>query len=178
MKKLFVLLFAGILVACNGNDESAKPKTLDPFTKMNINVRSKLSRSDYSDKHLTPLQIIQQAQAFQQYQPGDEMPRGRGIADSEKDFQNLLIRMRGSDIVRDGKVETYWRDARDLIILGEKGDTIAYIPQHVRNKAFEIILEAEKRQDFDLIYKTFQEAFTAVPCTHEEYKELKEKGLN
>lgn len=178
MKKLlFILCSLVILVACKKGD-TPEVKKLDPMAQMHIHIKKDLSRSAYSDQHLSPEELLRKADFFQQYQPGDETPRTRSIGDNEKDFEKLIIKMWGDDIVRADTIVTYWRDAKDLIICHRNGDTIGYIPQATRNAAFARILEAEKQGNYELIYKIFQDAMVAVPCTPEEYKELKAKGLN
>ncbi len=178
MKRLLFIPLLCLLAACGGEDEP-KSKVLDPFARIYVHIKENpVGRSADNPQRLSPREMLEQARYFQQFQPGDVSRRTRSIGDNEKDFEKLAFIWWGDDVVRADTIVTYWRDARDLIILTRKGDTIGYIPQHIRNEAFERILEAEKRKDYDLIYKIFHEAFTGIPCTAEEYKELKAKGLN
>ena len=182
MKKLFLLLIAGLMVACDGDKkDTPKVKKLDPMAQMHIHIKKDLSRSAYADQHLSPEELLRKADFFQLWDKETMKvgrPGTRSIGDNEKDFEKLIIKMWGDDIVRADTIVTYWRDVKDLIICHRNGDTIGYIPQAVRNDAFKRILEAEKKKDYDLVYKLFQNAMAAIPCTPEEYKELKAKGLN
>ena len=179
MKKLVFISLMAVLVAGCCKDDDPKSKKLDPMAQLCINVKSTLSRAEYADQHLSPKELLEKAERFQYWTADDtDRPGTRSIGDNEKDFDRLIIKMWGDDIINHDTIATYWRDARDLIITTGMGDTIGYIPQHVRNAAFEKIFEAEKQQNYELIYQLFQKAFEAVPCTPEEYKELKAKGLN
>ncbi len=57
-------------------------------------------------------------------------------------------------------------------------DTLAYIPNSQRQAAYEQIKALWDTENWDAIYEIFQNAFTFIPCTGEEYKALKEAGLN
>ncbi|MDY3914052.1 MAG: hypothetical protein SOZ18_03760, partial [Phocaeicola sp.] len=147
--------------------------------QMHIHIKKDLSRSAYADQHLSPEELLRKADCFQHWTKNiKDRPVTRSIGDNEKDFEKLIIKMWGDDIITGDTIDTYWRDVKDLIICHRNGDTIGYIPQAVRNDAFKRILEAEKKKDYDLVYKLFQDAMVAIPCTPEEYKELKAKGLN
>ncbi len=180
MKKLVLLLISFfVLSACGGDDKPVTGK-LDPDTVLNFNLKPRLSPRAGEDGKMTPLEVLQKARFFQLIPVGSTTPGTRGIDETEKDYEKLAIKMMGSDIINHDTLATYWRDARDLIILsgGSRNDTIAYIPQRVRNSAFEKIFAAEREGNYELVYKLFQDAFEAIPCTPEEYKELKRQGLN
>lgn len=176
--KLFCLgLLAMAFVACCKDDPAPAKKALDPFAQILVHVKpAPGSRAD--TKAMMPRELLEKADFFQQYQPGDVTPRTRSIGDNEKDFEKLAFLWWGDDVIEKDTIVTYWRDARDLIICHRNGDTIGYIPQSVRTEAFERILKAEKEKDYDLIYKIFNEAFVGLPCTPEEYKTLKAEGRN
>ena len=185
MKKLLPILLTGLaLTACN-DPEIPKKKVLDPFAQITVHIRETLPTSRAGDtRRLSPREMLEKATHFQLYSPemvrrGATEPGTRSIGDNEKDFNKVAFLWWGDDVIEKDTIVTYWRDAKDLVIIHshETGrDTIGYIPQSVRTEAFERILEAEKRQDYEAIYKIFNEAFVGVPCTPEEYKELKAKG--
>lgn len=179
MKKLLPILLTGLaLTACN-DPEIPKKKVLDPFAQILVHVKPTLDTRANS-KAMTPREMLEKATHFQMWQENiKDHPVTRSIGDNEKDFNKVAFLWWGDDVVRADTIATYWRDVKDLLIMRshETGnDTIGYIPQSVRTEAFERILEAEKRQDYEAIYKIFNEAFVGVPCTPEEYKELKAKG--
>ena len=59
-------------------------------------------------------------------------------------------------------------------------DTVAYIPIANRVAVRDTLRQLQDDPDgnFDIIMKIFNDAFEFIPCTGEEYKELKAKGLN
>ncbi|MBR6250134.1 MAG: hypothetical protein IKR17_02935 [Bacteroidales bacterium] len=74
---------------------------------------------------------------------------------------------------------------RDVLVYDERGvatqiglDTLAYIPNAQRQAAYEQIKALWDTENWDAIYEIFQNAFTFVPCTGKEFRELKEAGLN
>lgn len=180
MKKTVFALLLGVAAVLTSCDPTKKNQTLDPHAQLNIHMRAKLSTraGGYEDQHLSPRDLLEQANHFRCYPQGSNEIGTRSIEANEKDFDKLMIKMWGDDIVRADTVTTYWRDARDLVICNRQAVIIGYIPQHVRDAAFEKILAAEKEKNYDLIYKIFQEAFEAVPCTPEEWAELKAQGRN
>lgn len=184
MKKLLYVLLAGATLASCDKNEAPKKKVLNPFAQITVHIKESLPTSRAgNDQRLTPREMLEQAEFFRLFDQemiarGATKPGARHIGENEKDFDKVAFRWWGDDVVRADTIVTYWRDVRDLIIIRGNGDTIGYIPQHVRTEAYKRILEAEKEQDYDLIYRIFEEAFTGMPCTPEEYKELKEKGLN
>ena len=79
--------------------------------------------------------------------------------------------------------ETKWMDAyanKMLNIVADKPglmrDTIGYIPSAVLNKAKADIKEAFNAEDYDLCSALFEEAFTFLPITGEQWREKKANG--
>lgn len=178
MKKLlYTLLAMAAFVSCD-KDPKPEKKVLDPFAQIHVHIRPTLG-SRAGSEALSPREMLEQAYYFQLWK-GDikDRPVRRSIRENEKDFEKVAFKWWGDDVVRADTVSTFWRDVRDLIVTTGLGDTIGYIPQRVRNEAFERILAAEKEQNYELIYKIFEEAFVGIPCTAEQYKELKAQGLN
>ena len=70
----------------------------------------------------------------------------------------------------------YLNESGAEIFLGK--DTLAYIPNAQRQAAYEQIKALWDTENWDAIYEIFQNAFTFVPCTGKEFRELKEAGLN
>ncbi len=76
-----------------------------------------------------------------------------------------------------------WIDAHAVIDLGHKEpksnglrDTIGYIPSVVLEKAKRDITEAFNADDYELCSALFEEAFTFVPITGEQWREKKANG--
>lgn len=57
-------------------------------------------------------------------------------------------------------------------------DTVGYIPNHVIEEAQIKILDLWKEGKVDEIYKTFQDAFYFIPCTGEEFKQIKDTTID
>ena len=79
-----------------------------------------------------------------------------------------------------------YKDSRFLILNGHSdgmgaflGDTLAYVPHVQHNAAVDKLNElfVDREGNWTEIYKIFTEAFIFVPCTAEEYRELKAAGL-
>lgn len=192
MKRLmttFAILLALMLGACNGGNKPEEKKSIviDANTMLYINVKQSL-RAD-SPTHLTPLEIVQQADNFAFLDPDpltSHKPIHRTVSPDQRDFEKPAIKMWGDDIIRDGKIAQYWFDARDIVIRGAwindtgynpiPGDTIAYIPNKVVAAAKVKIDKAYEAGDLEEVMRLFQEAFTAVPITGEEWQALKAKG--
>ena len=182
--KVFRFALLALAVSFASCDKDPKPevkKPLDPFAQILVHVKPTLAtRAD--SKAMTPREMLEKATHFQLWKKDvKDHPVTRSIGDNEKDFEKLAFLWWGDDVIEKDTIVTFWRDVKDLLILHDHlpaPDTIGYIPQSVRNEAFERILEAEKRKDYDEIYKIFNEAFVGIPCTAEEYKILKAEGKN
>lgn len=185
MKRLmttFAILLAFMLGACNGGNKPEEKKSIviDANTMLYINVKQSL-RAD-SPTHLTPLEIVQQASNFAYLAYGHN--EYRTVSPDQRDFEKPAIKMWGDDVIRDGKIFPYWFDARDIVIRGvwksqndsRPGDTIAYIPNKVVAAAKIEIDKAYEAGDLEEVMRLFQEAFTAIPITGEEWQALKAKG--
>lgn len=57
------------------------------------------------------------------------------------------------------------------------GDTLAYVPRDQRAAVYDTLSVLFAKEDWNTVYKVFQEAMTFVPCTGEEYKALQDAGL-
>lgn len=56
-------------------------------------------------------------------------------------------------------------------------DTLAYVPNAQLIEAYEQIRVLWEKEDWNAIYDIFQNAFSFVPCTGEELRELEKQGL-
>ena len=192
-----LLLGAILLTACNPKQEPAKPKGLDPATKLYINVRNQPMRvttatdtTTAEDPIPTPREVVEQAITFLFTDPETGLTdRPLGIADEQKDLENERIVMWGGQIMNDhhnkeGRLELddYFLKVRDLRILAvlRDGETeqriIAYIPNKRMEEAEAAITTAYKEGRYDDVYRLFQELYTAIPTTTARWKALKAKG--
>lgn len=177
-------LLAMLAVAsCGGDNKPDDPKRikpLDPNAKLSINVRTSLKSGATNPEHLTPLEIVKQAGRMHYKLASDGQNIHRSISDVQRDIENVAIKMWGTDIisVEDGSLQDYFLDNRNYVFALPMGDTIAYIPNAVVIEAAKKIRTAYQEGDTELVYKLFQEAFTALPITGSEYAELVKQGKN
>ncbi len=185
MKKL--LLLAATLLALTGcGDKSNKPSILRDAT-LNIHVKSSLRGEGKNQKLLTPREIVINTAGIEFFSHIYGTYATRGFADAQRDVENAILKMWADDVVHEDYngnitlIEEFLK-AEDVIFLQgineQRSDTIAYIPNAILRKAYEDIKIAFDKKDYDEVYRLFQTAYTAIPTTGEEYKRLKEQGLN
>lgn len=75
-------------------------------------------------------------------------------------------------------LERHFFEAKDLAFYDKDEHIIGYIPQRVLMESWVKIETAFEAQDYDTVYKLFEETYQAYPCTEEEWHELKSKGMN
>lgn len=203
-KKLLSLAGASLalllaVTGCNKNE----PKLLDPNAKMYINVVDGKTRAvpnpDLPDnpEHYTPEQIVERSFAMI-YDIPEGLTNVDGPADVNyqfslppeyKDIPNHKFKLWGQTIIyknKEGKTilnETLIRSVNCRFVESTDGTrdgwkTIGYLPQRVLKAAWVEIKAAYDRGDYDAVYKLFDSAFTAYPCTHEEWLKLKAEGKN
>lgn len=182
--KLLTILavMAMALTACNSKE---KPKgQLNQGAMLYINVRANtipralpVIEGDEQET-LTPHEIVKQAQNFVLDDPEGYKNALLGIGDEQRDLNNDRIKMWGSQIIdRNGELVTYFLESKDIRLIAFKGGKIiGYIPNKVAKKALEDIKKEYAAGNYDKVYKLFQDAYTAIPCTQKQWEALKEKG--
>lgn len=191
MKKILFLAVCAIsilalLYSCRKEEG---PKYLDPNTKLNINIKDGLRAE--GDTPWTPLQIVQKATRLHFIKAGEEEAGYIGISDNQRDYTRMAITFPSDYIIRSESakhperkvLDDYFITSRDVLLTYARPnfggwDTIAYIPNATIKRAYKEIHEAWDRRDVDRVYRLFQEAFTAIPITGEQYKTLKSEGKN
>lgn len=174
-----LLLF--VVTSC----ESDKPNgLLDPNAQISINVVSGATTRAESDEEqpLSPLEVVKQAMSLHVTAHGRETDSSRRILDKQRDLENVAVRMFGNDIISEsprhkGELQKAFIGGKDVYFttLDDK-DTIAYIPNRVLREAYIKVLAAYESGNHEEVYKLFQQAYTAVPCTGKQYRELKAKN--
>lgn len=194
-KIIRLALFGAVALLAVSCKPANQPRQFDGGAKLYVNVKDKLRSLDVetralpiidgdTQKILTPKEVVEEAVNFvltgkDAY--GNIVENVRvGITDSEmKDIPNARIKMREDMIVdRFGKLVTYFFEAKNVRIEGTNGIIIAYIPQATLQEAWTKIKAAYDKGDYDTVYKLFQDAYTAIPCTTKQYEALKAQGLN
>ena len=204
-KRLLTLAGASLalllaVTGCNKNE----PKLLDPNAKMYINVVDGKTRAvanpDLPDnpEHYTPEQIVEKSFAMIYDVPEGvnatvpaDVDYQFSLPPEYKDIPNHRFKLWGETIIhkdRNGTpvlTETLIRAVNCRFVELPEGKesrddfkTIGYLPQRVLKAAWVEIKAAYDRGDYDAVYKLFDSAFTAYPCTHEEWLKLKAEGKN
>ncbi|MCI6278208.1 MAG: hypothetical protein MR609_00195 [Bacteroidales bacterium] len=197
-KKLLTLAgaFLALLLAvtgCNNNE----PQLLDPLAKVTINVKEtapRASETAENPNHYSPRELVEKTVAMIYDLPEKDISAVTGTDlrfslndNTFKDIPNAQFKLYGDFILykeKDGSVtlvDTFFK-ARNCHFVEEtdENDTglkiIGYLPREVMENAWKIIKPAYDRGDYETVYKTFNEAYVAYPCTPEEYEELKAQG--
>lgn len=177
-KTIFILLLSSILVSCSTNDE---PKSQKWDSNAMISLRPYAGTR--STSHLSAIDIVKQTTNLKFTYKGEFY--GRGFADAQRDTVSLMLRMWGTDIIdQEGKYVPDFIEATDCIlqrvINANKPnmviDTVAYIPNSVLRDAEARIKIAYEKLDYTTCYQIFNESFTFIPITGNEWLALKAIG--
>lgn len=194
--KRLTALFVGLAllaVGCNKNE----PKLLDPLAKVTISVKETASRASETatnPNHYSPRELVEKTAAMFYDLPEKDVVGQTGTDlrfslndNTFKDIPNAKFKLYGDFILykeKDGSitlVDSFFK-ARNCRFVEEtdENDTgfkiIGYLPREVMENAWRIIKAAYDRGDYETVYKTFNDAYVAYPCTPEEYEELKAQG--
>lgn len=176
MKNLiYLLLFALLFTACDKDETKPNKGKLDPDAMILVRPdESMLLKSTING--LTPEEIVEQAYLLRtsshwhykgvrgyEYDSTYLTQGERGIPDLYKDYDNNIIKMWGTDIITQfGQLDSFFLYAFDVYITDIKDDTIAQIPNEVLRTAAPLIEEAYFDEDWDEVYRLFNEAYTYV----------------
>ncbi|MEG1759563.1 MAG: hypothetical protein RR258_03990 [Alistipes sp.] len=184
MKRILLLLIAVVaMVACDKDNN--KVWDANAMISLRCAKGARSTESPANPNHLSALEIVKQAEVIIQDWQGYQT-RG-GFAPAQRDYVNERLLMWSTAIIdpAHGGYQADWIEARNTVLARDLGgiaeyieDTIAYIPNRVLIAAQKIIKPAYDRGDYDLVYKTFNEAFTFIPITGAEYRALEAKGEN
>ena len=185
MKKLILLIaLATAFVACEKNEPKAFE--IDPAATVNIKpaAGTKMkAKSNIASEHLTNLEIVKQTFALRFTHNGTEYARGFDEGQRDTTHTNPMLKMWGTDILYyeelidgtqtgDVLLAPYFLEASGCVLETIKGDTIAYIPNAVLRDAESRIKALFNAKDYQPIYKIFNDAYTFIPITGSEYREL------
>lgn len=205
MRKIFFFLTALLLFSSCEKDNTGK---LDPNAMILIRPAAgvKLRSSEHLTA-LEIVQQTYNMEWWNESLNADD-PITRGFAEVQRDYETPLLKMWGTDIVsQNGTLYPDFIEGHDVVLLREilirdgeileivnpftlifnekvrgddivKDDTIAYIPNRVISSARASIRAAYESEDYAECYRLFNEAFTFIPVTGEEYKALKSQNLN
>ena len=182
MKKiLFLLLVVFIFASCG----KKTPRTLDPNATINIREAKQLRSAPHADQETPTWEwVVNNASGMEFKNLNEDMPMGlftRGIAPAQRDTENLLIKMWGTDVIGirsggDTYLETMFLDAYDVIFVAPGNDTVAYIPNATIRDAAIQVRAAYAAENYTEVYRLFDDAYRAIPITGKDYKALTEQG--
>lgn len=189
MKKLFYLLTIGaLLLSCKVEEpEVFQIKATDMISIKSASSALSISqRANLTDAHLSNLEIVKQTTIIQYNYNGDKWERMFESGQRDTISSIPCLKMYGLDIVnQDGDYVHDFIESTDCILIkfdihapyGAPRDTLAYIPNKTLRDAESIIKEAYENKDLELLLNTFNNAFTFIPISGAEYKELKSSNL-
>ena len=174
MKRILMMLICAAAIVATACDKENKwsERTID------INVRESHTRGE--DGRLTPAQIVRKAYSLDMSNGIDSFHGRRGWAEQQRDTINNKLMMYSTDVIGiDGELKNgqySFINTKSAYIVDSNEVVIAYIPSSVLKKAHDDIIEAYSRNDYDAVYRLFNDAYEAVPITQEEYDALVAKG--
>ena len=179
MKKTILFLFAiALFASCDRGDTPDNRGQLDPNAMILIRPAAGAFRSTGQVPGLTAFEIVEQGFRIEwQSRYGGNMeftePQriSRSFTENQRDFDIPALKMLGIDIInpQGGVLSDTPELMRDFIyafsvyITDINLDTIAYVPNHVINEVRPLIIAAWDEQNFNEIYRLFDEAFTFRP---------------
>lgn len=184
MKRVVLLLaLAGLVfVSC---EKDPKSKLLDPNAKISIRPsNATLSSSQTKAEHLSALEIVKQTTdvAFHSPEYPEEAYVTRMFSEEQRDIVNLRLMMWGDDIIQNGKLVTVFIGGSDVLFITREEkwlpikDTVGYIPNSTLRTVEVVIKAAYAAQDYEQVYKLFDEAYRFIPITGKEWRALKAQG--
>lgn len=173
MKKILFLLSAVFLFA---SCEKKTPRTLDPTAMIKIR-EAKQGRSAGGQETPTWEYVVRNADVLVLYnQKYADGAMYRGFHEGQRDLENMALNMFGTDIItQHGELSDEFIGAKDVIFVNGD-DTLAYIPNSTLRAAEVKIKNAYEAEDYDEVYRLFDDAYRAIPITGRDYKALKDEG--
>lgn len=196
MKKLlYLLVLALIFVGCEKEPDTKKPFQIQATDMISIKpailaqhapMRVKSDTILQEPVHLSALEIVKQTSEMS-LRLSWGVYGGRGFIPEQRDTVSNppKLLMWATDVIRlDGEIETDFIEATDVVFVHyldetpNLRDTIAYIPNSVLRAAETAIRAAYEDQDIEECYRLFNDAYTFLPITGEEWRALKLQEQN
>jgi len=188
MKRLLPIFLISLLFSsCNKKDDPTGFK-VDVYATVNIKPAVGFRSAG---EHISALEIVKKATVIH-FTTSDLQSATRGFDKAQRDTISATpcLKMWGTDIINEqGVYEPIFIEGSNFVLEVWNGfptipyrqckiDTIAYIPNSVIQSARISIKAAYNAGNSDEVYRLFNDAFTFVPITGSEYRELMKKGLN
>ena len=171
MKKILFLLIASLAFASCDKKDLPEPKgQLDPNAMITIRPAKGVQlRSTVTG--LTALEVVEQAvnikwqsNWFDNRYWEDAKDISRTFIEEHKDYEKPALLMWGTDIItQEGDFYKDFIYGYNVVITDNNNDTIAYIPDAVINTARPLIESAFADENYNEVYRLFNEAFTFIP---------------
>lgn len=167
MKKIIFILIAVLaLTACDKKKDV--PKLLDPNATITIKP-AKNTRALIEGK--TALEIVQQCASmklksmwFDNKLSESPVIGSYTFHERQKDYTIPALKMLASDVILYGELSMDFIEAYDVFLVERgKGDTIAYIPNEVLLEAKTKIVKAYNDENYEEVYRLFDEAYVFYP---------------
>ena len=185
MKNLLYLFIILFLASCKVN-EPKEPFKIDPNATILIKPDMKgwqnpaMRVKSENPEHLSALEIVKQGSAIAWHWTGAGIDGSAGFNDGQRDLETPALKMFSSWIINlDADLEPYYVpdfiEGKNCVIwrvVNNERDTIAYIPNSVLRTAQPLIKEAYDNGDAETVYTLFNEAFTFLPITADEWRAL------
>lgn len=199
MKLLYLFVAMLAVVACNGDEittPSKKKGSIRDFELVRIEAAEGVKlRSNGEDGLLTALEVAKRGDIISgtglskfdtivnneiahTWRYVDGMERGFGPEQRDTISERPALLMQSTDILREEEgLNIRWIKGYNYVILDEKRDTIAYLPNAILRKAEQDIYKAYADSNFNEVYRIFHEGFKFKPITGKMWRELKEKNM-
>lgn len=178
MKKILFLLVVLAFVGCDKKDLPEPKGELDPNAMITIRPAKGVQLRS-AIVNLTALDIVQNALAikwqshwFNNTYWDDVRVIGRGFRHDQKDFDTPALKMLGIDVIaydydeNNNIYDFLYKDfiyGFNVVITDANNDTIAYVSDAIINTARPLIEAAYADENYDEVYRLFNEAFTFQP---------------
>lgn len=171
MKKILFLLIVSLAFASCDKKDLPEPKgKLNPNAMITIRPAKGVQLRSTAT-NLTALEIVQnavnikwQSHYLSSVYFADAKDIARTFIPQHKDLETPALKMWGTDIIsQEGE---YYKDfiyGFNVVITDANNDTIAHIPDATINDARPLIESAFAEQNYDEVYRLFNEAFTFLP---------------
>lgn len=184
MTRLRLLTIAILVLAASYACDKKKDepqKRLDPNAKITIQITDAglRAKGNYSK---TREECLQRLTHIIGRHEGATSDWSYSIPEERKDYQKLQVKMWGDAIIdpRDNSISPSFIKSRNVVFVDAHTpeDTLGYIPNSVLDVAEAKIKAAHEAGNYEEVYRLFLEAYTAIPCTGEEYRQLQAEGRN
>lgn len=189
MKKLLFLLSVIVLFGCEKETFKLAPDamiSIRPAVGAWKSPIQKVKADEPTYQHLSAMEIVKQSMgiSFQNEPIWGTQAVDRGFSESQRDTVSNppCLKMYGADIIKaNGNYDPSFIEATDCVLLrtvNNQRDTVGYIPNSVLRAAEIEINAAFSAKDNEAVYRVFNEAFTFLPVTGEEWRALKANSEN